>query len=216
MEYNRSASSVFNPEKQPLELSRAVFHMIAATSAMLYFYLSDLTGAIVLLVIGTVFSVADIFRSRSDFVRSIIPDFVLKMVREKEKDRISAITHFIMAATIIDFLYLFANLPKDAVLAATMFVAFGDPMARLLGIKYGKKRIGSTSKTYVGSGSFLVFGIVAALIAGVTLGSETTLLSLMVGGLVIAVIEVFSRDWDNFAIPLFGSLVFWFLHLTGL
>jgi len=203
-------------KKPALEIPRAVFHMIAATSAIVYFYLSDFAGAMILLVVGIIFSGADILRTSSKTVRSLIPSFILNMVRDKEQDKISAITHFIIAAVLVDFLYLFFALPKDTVLAATMFAAFGDPLARLAGIRFGKRKIFNTAKTYIGSISFFVAGATTAFLLGMLLGSSITITSLLIGGAIITAIEVFSGDWDNFAVPFVGTLVFWGLLFIGI
>ncbi len=203
------------PEYRRLELTRAGFHMIAATSAIIYFYLSDFTGAIVLLILGITISVADYFRTRSKIVRENLPSFMLNMVRKKEITRISAITHFIMAATIINFLYLFAGFPKAAALAATMFAAIGDPLARIAGISFGKIRLFNADKTLLGSTVFYSAGVGSAYLVGSLLRAELSLELLVSGGLLVTMVELFGGEWDNFAVPLLGSLIFWLLIVLG-
>ena len=190
-----------------LEVGRAVFHMIAVTSAMLYYYFTDLVGAIVLLVLGALFTALDVGRTRATWFHRLIPGFVLRMVRPREEKRLSAITQFIMAATLIDAIYLSVGLNKDAVLAAVMFVGFGDPLARLIGMSVRSPELFGTGRTLAGSATFFVVGVMAALVVGRLVGASITPLQLLVGGAILTGIELVSRGWDNFHIPFFGSLV---------
>jgi dolichol kinase len=189
--------------------------MFAATSAISYFYMTHTPGALVLLALGMILTVSDYFRVKSETWRSWLPEFILRLVRGREKTRLSAITHFVIAATCIDFLYLFAGLPKEAALAATMYAAIGDPLARLCGIRFGKTTILSTRKTWVGSGALFVAGFSAAVVTAKILGAPLSLGVIAVGGVVITAIEMFSNHWDNFSVPFFGTLAIWGLLAVG-
>ncbi len=199
-----------------LELPRALFHMVASTTAISYFYLSDFLGAMILLVVGILFSTADFLRVQFGSIRRRIPSFMLAMVRPHEEDKISAITHFILAATLIDFLYLFCNLPKQAPLAATMFVAFGDPLARIVGVRFGRFKLFGTDKTLLGSTVFWLAGTVVGYGMGWLLGADLSIAILVLGGGFLMLTELFGGNWDNFTVPFFGTLVFWGLLMLGL
>ena len=86
---------------------------------------------------------------------------------------------------------------------AMLTLAFADPLARILGKRFGKKRILKTQKTFIGSG---VFWCVAAIILFST--GAPVLTSLFVG-IAAAILEIFSWSkkryilvfQDNFLIP---------------
>ena len=174
---------------------------------MLYYYFTDLVGSIVLLLLGTVFIALDVGRTRSDWFQKLIPDFVLRMVRAREEKRLSAITHFIVAATLVDAIYLTVGLDKDAVLAAVMFVGYGDPLARIVGMSVRSPKLFGTTRTLAGSGTFFLAGVAAAAFVCWLVGASVSPLQLVVGGLLLTGIELISGAWDNFHIPFFGSLV---------
>jgi len=208
-------SSTLGAEKDR-EIGRAVFHIIAANSAMAYYWFSGTAGAYILLVVGSIIVFLDMARVYGGRAKALIPGFVLRMVRPKEVNRISAITHFVMAATLVDILYLFAGLPMDMVLLAVMFLSFGDPLARLVGMSLTTPRMPGSSKSIGGSLTLLVVGSAMAWAVGMLLGAEFSLGMIIAGGLGITIIEAYSKGWDNFTIPFLGSLLMWSLWYVGI
>ncbi len=193
------------------EPKRAAFHVFAVNAAMAYFYFSEKTGAYILLGLGIIISLIDFFRAHYPWGRSITPSFMLKLVRKDEEGRLSAITHFIIAATLVDFLYLYFGLSKDFVLAATMFVSFADPAARLAGKEFGSGNLFGTRKTLVGSATFFFVGSAAALTVCAAFAASFSYFQIILGGLILTVVELFSGRWDNFTVPFLGSLIMWVL-----
>jgi dolichol kinase len=181
---------------------------------MAYFFFSGLSGAYVLLALGVVISAVDIARVHSSWGRRLVPGFILSLVREREQKSISAITHFIIAATLVDFLYLFGGLSKDFVLAAVMYVSFADPVARLIGKTFGRGNLFNTGKTLAGSVSFFIIGTAMAYVACTAFGAKFTWIQLLIGGMIATGIELFSGGWDNFTIPFFTTLAMWALYPT--
>ena len=134
------------------------------------------------------------------------------MVRPREHTRIASAS-FYMAAITLSVLIA----PQVLVCAAVLLLAFADPAASAVGIRWGKKRL-SNDKSYVGSLAFLVTGIAVTWIylslaaaprmsAGAILGLAVTM------SLTAAAVELFcDRIDDNFAIPISATLVglLWF------
>jgi len=197
--------------KSDREIGRAVFHIIAANSAMAYYWFSGTAGAYILLVVGFIFVFLDLARVYGGRAQVLIPAFVLRMVRPKEQGRISAITHFIMAATLVDILYLFLGMPKAPVLVAVMFLSFGDPLARLVGMSIKTPRLPGSEKTLGGSLTLFVVGSAMAWSVAMLFGAHMPFGAIVTGGLVITLIEAYSKGWDNFTIPFLGSLLIWSL-----
>ena len=81
---------------------------------------------------------------------------------------------------------------------AMLTLAFADPLARILGKRFGKKRILKTQKTFIGSG---VFWCVAAIILFST--GAPVLTSIFVG-IAAAILEIFS--WSKKPSATFGGM----------
>ena len=197
------------PVERGSEPGRAIFHVIATNSAMMYYYFTDLVGAYALLVLGVIFVALDFGRVRSPRVRRALPRFVLALVREEERRRVSPIAHFVFAAVLVDVLYLFFGLPKDVILPAVLFISIGDPLARIVGRRFGSRTIPGTGKTVAGSLAFFVSGGLAAVLVCTALGAQWTWLVVLGGGLFATLVELYSRWWDNFTIPFFTTLAMW-------
>lgn len=213
---NQSRTVMIPKDRKDLEIPRAVFHIIAANSAMAYYWFSGLTGAFILLIVGALIVGLDVARVYGSRAGHIIPGFVLRLVRPKETGRISAITHFVMAATLIDILHIFAGMPLDPVLLAVMFLSFGDPMARLVGMSVSTPRLPGSTKTLGGSLTLLLLGGAMSWAIGSLLGAQVSLPVIILGGLIITGIEAYSKGWDNFTIPFIGSLIMWGLMYVGM
>jgi hypothetical protein len=85
-----------NLQKPSLEMSRALFHIVVGSFVVVYFFLASRTGELALLAVGLIAAPFDILRIRSATVRRIIPNYLMRMVRDRERSRVSGFTHFIL------------------------------------------------------------------------------------------------------------------------
>ncbi|NQT49799.1 hypothetical protein HQ571_03855 [Candidatus Kuenenbacteria bacterium] len=211
---------------QRKELARGLWHSISITSAAMFFYFADNTALALLLNFALIFIAFDFGRSRNvQWVKKVIKvltgDFFFAVLREKEKTHLSTSSHFIIAGIVIIIMHLFFGLPKAVMICSALFVAIGDPMARLIGKEWKgtglngfvrpellKKRLYG-KKTLIGSFAFLVFGYSSALlfchIGNFSLGAN----NLLLGAFVATVVELYATDWDNFFVPLSAVLIMW-------
>ena len=199
-----------------LELPRGLLHAALTTSAALYYVASGRRGAWVLLAVGALFTAGDVARVRVPRWRAALPAALLAQVRPHERDRVSAITHFVAAATLVAFIDLTVGLPRLAALFATLYLGFGDPSARVAGRLLGWGPVPFLHKTLIGSAAFFLAGTAATLVASRVAGVSLPASALLVGGLGVTVVELLSGAYDNFFVPLLGTLLFWALMAAPL
>jgi len=201
------------------ELKRAVWHFLSVSLIAMLFYVSNRMGVYCLLGVGILCLIGDWGRTRFNWINRLVPKFFFSIMREHETRGLSALSYFVVAGMIIISIHLLFGLPKDIMVCATMFVAIGDPMARLIGKNwkviylFGSK-IRSIRlykrKTLFGSMAFFLCGLAGA--AGFYWISEPVwpVACLLVGGVVATVTELLAhREWDNFYVPLLASLTMW-------
>ncbi len=117
--------------------------------------------------------------------------------KEKERDRVSSTTLFLTAAAVTIILF-----PRGVAMPALLFLTFGDPVAEIVGVNYGKLKV-LRGKTLEGT----LAGAVACFLAGACLlpveSLGLTIPVLLVGAAAAALTELmpFPVD-DNFTIPI--------------
>lgn len=156
-----------------------------------------------------------------DLVRLFIPALNKKLIvifgpflRAHETHHLTAATYMLIGVTVVVALY-----PKEVVLLSLLMLGFADPLAAVVGIRYGKDRlIGKKSL----QGSFAAFVICALLslfyFLFYHLFAERLLLVSLLGGFVGALSElipVFKLD-DNLTFPILSSsLLYGLFYIFG-
>jgi len=128
------------------------------------------------------------------------------LLKAKERDRFHALIYSVTAAIIVLAVFDFR-----IAIAALLMAVLGDPIASIVGRKYGRFRM--RTKTVEGTA---VNAIVASIIGIVVLrhfGAIGILIGLLMG-ITATIVEFFSdKTEDNFTIPLFaaavGQFLFW-------
>ena len=154
--------------------------------------------AILALFIGTMVFLES-WRFRNPKVNRWMFEHFKGFTKDKERERISSTTLFLAAAALTILLF-----PRGVAIAALLFLTVGDPIAEIVGTRWGRLRI-LREKTLEGA----LAGAGACFLAGVPLlladGLGLTLPLIAIGAAAAAVTELlpFPLD-DNFTIP-FGS-----------
>ena len=130
------------------------------------------------------------------------------LLREKEASTLTGTAYFSMAAVIV-----FILCDKSIAVVALTFVAVGDPVAGIVGERWGKARM--RGKSLVGSGACLLSCLVAgAILSAIT---DVGLPLVVVGALCATLMEFLSlRINDNLTVPLVsgGAMMLVKLALT--
>jgi dolichol kinase len=110
----------------------------------------------------------------------------------------------------------------EITVASILTVSWGDAAGEVIGRPYGgrfvKKKFGT--KSIEGFTSVFIFSSMAIITAILTHAPLISILAtfplILIMGLAIALIELFSRGWlDNFLIPLFTAVLMWLLFYPG-
>jgi len=183
-------------------------------AGMSFFFLGMSIGKRALItLIGVVLSVsfiADVLRLLHKKAGDLLSKEIAKgfrVYKEKERKRISSITTFLLGVLLTFLLF-----KESIAIASLSFLVFGDMMAKIVGINYGKTVIFNTEskKTLEGLIGFLSISISSAYFLWLL-----NMLPLWIGvtGAVIAsVVEVFPFPIDdNLSVPVVSGAIMSFL-----
>jgi dolichol kinase len=196
--------------RHDLQLGRRFFHLvngvsIAAAYALLF------THEQVIHVFGTIACIVYVV----DRVRIAYPEAVARrapwlnrlFLRAEEQVRESAMIPYAIAV-----LLTILTVPKRAALVGIATLAVADPLAAVIGIRFGRRRI-ADNRSLEGSVAFFV---ATAVVTAVVLGWRSDAAALTVAGAAVAVGFVAAgcevvplRIDDNLTIPLFVSFTAW-------
>ncbi len=200
---------------KPRNYLRNLFHAFngTATFGLYHFYLSREQGLWVLGSLAVFFGAIEIARKFAPGFNDLVYGKIFGLVaRPGEKYSVNAATYYLWALLLVVALY-----PKPAAEMAVLVLAFADPLASLLGRRFGTRKIYG-QKSWVGTTAFFVTA--AASCAAFVALTDTGLASVWVKIGVVAsvsvagtVAELFcERVDDNFAILAFAGAIasLWF------
>jgi len=147
-----------------------------------------------LISVTIVFLIFELVRLKSPSLNRRFSACFHTLLREEEASRLTASSYLLIAATIV---FVFCD--KSIAVMALTFLAIGDPIAGMVGEKWGKLRI--RGKSLRGSGACLL----ACLISGAILAAIThvALWLALIGAVCATLVEFLSLPPnDNLTIPL--------------
>lgn len=205
----RLVAKVRQAHLKPTNYVRNAFHILSGLTGVVLYHLWITWGEAmaVLLSIAAIFLTLEVTRRLSKRWNDFLVDRAFGLfARPFERNHINGSSYFLLALILCVGL-----LPKPAVEAGVLVLACADPLATLVGKRFGRRKIWR-DKSYVGSLTFLVvalasLGVLAALtwpawplwrVAG-------SVVALALAG---TLTEMFSTHLDdNFTIPVCCSLV---------
>lgn len=207
---NAHAAGDPSATREDLQLGRRLFHFvngaaIATAYALLFTHeqVVQIFGAIAC----TVYIVDRIRIAYPETVARHAPWVNRTLVRAEEQVREAAMTPFAIAV-----LLTLLTVPKLAALVAVYTLAVADPLAAIVGIRFGRRRL-AHNRTLEGSLAFLVAAVaVAALVLrwGTDAGPPTIAGAAAVIGSAAAACELLPlRIDDNLTIPIFVGFATW-------
>jgi len=201
---------------KPTNYARSIFHMVMGmTSMVMYqFVLTQQQAVIILTTMAVFFGSLEITRRFSERWNDFLVDKVFAIIaRPFERHHTNGATYYLIALALITPFF-----SKPAVLVAVLILGFADPMASIIGKRFGKRKL-FLDKSYAGT---LAFFVTATLVSTIYMAFALPQLSLVLVlflsasiAIVGTITELFSsRIDDNFSIPvvctLAGSLL---LHI---
>lgn len=178
------------------EIRRKSLHMLTIFYPIMYNLVSYETAVIIsasLVIIDLIF---ETIRLLYPTVNRILLKIFEGMYREKEKENVSTLIWTLSGAFLTIFLF-----PdnKNIVTLSLLFLTFGDSVAAVVGVMFGKIKLGSRGKSLEGS---LAFFLVAFLCSIFFIKVEYALLI----SFIAASIEFLPLPLDdNFVLPIFTA-----------
>lgn len=197
------------PIVRPTNYWRSTFHVLGAVLAVLFVEYAPWTIVIVIpFIIAAFFWFLEIMRRVSPKWNDFLMQLTNKINHPHERYRVNSSTWFATAL----FLLALTHEPIAGV-AGVLVLGFGDPVAGLIGRRWGRTKL-VNGRSLEGTAAFAVVSFVAVFVMFVLWHGSTPLETMLAVCLVASVggalTELFARRIDdNFAIPLVVGATVW-------
>ncbi|MBI3556129.1 MAG: hypothetical protein HY074_07685 [Deltaproteobacteria bacterium] len=199
------------PVRTDLHLLRKFWHMSMGL-LIVSLYMSGMPQGTALTILGALFvwSVSmETIRLKNSAVNEKCIRFFGSLIRSSEVNKVSGMPYYIASSIVA-----IAVFPKPVAILSLCYLAFGDPIASLVGILYSKRsvKIFNGSKSLHGTAAgFAVCAVATWIYLRSTgmYGLDLIRLTLL-GGFAGALAELLPLDLDdNFTIPVVSGFILW-------
>lgn len=203
-------------KRSDIHWARKIWHMAGVFGMFLaYTLLSPLASSIILTISVLLFVPGDFLRLRYPALNDWLVHAFKPIMRTHEIHKIAGTTYLLIGVCVVVAIF-----PPSVVALTLLFLAFADPIASVIGIKYGKDKIFG-HKSIQG---FMAAFAVCALLTAIYLASKNIMLDRvivisLVAGLIGALAELvpIGKMDDNFTLPvLSGTGLYILFYLFGL
>jgi dolichol kinase len=178
------------------EIKRKSLHLLTLLSPLLYNILPYNTSLIISASLVIIDLIAETIRLLYPSVNRLMLKIFEGTYREKEKENVSTLIWTLSGTFLTIFLF---SENKNVVTLSLLYLSLGDTVAALVGVKFGKIRLGSRGKSLEGS---LAFFLIAFLCSLFFVKIEYAFISAFLG----AAIEFLPLPIDdNFVLPIFTA-----------
>ncbi len=177
----------------------AVFFIFFCWVTIPYYWLS-----ISLLALAWVlFIPLDILRQKNSELNIKLTRFLRPIMRSTELNRLAGTTYLLTGVLLIAILF-----NSGVVALSLLYLAFADPLASYVGIKYGKDKIFGHKSVQGFMAAFVVCAIMTGLYLTYYRVPQQVLIVSLLGGLVGAFAELIpvGKIDDNFSMPVLSSI----------
>ncbi len=196
---------VLKQKRETLHLPRRCYHFVNGLICFsIYQWMVDRNGALMLIVgLGGSFAILDFLRLRIPKLNTAALKLFGSIMRREELLRITANTWFIFALFLLVVFF-----PKPIALLALLYLAAGDPLAAVIGTRWGRHPL-VAGKTWEGTlANFIISAIATALYSFFILDLNGVALMVLtfLGGFISAVSELIPLPAnDNLTFPLLAA-----------
>lgn len=191
-------------KRSDVHLARKIWHVTTVFLMFLAWLFLPFWVCIALLVLGWVaFVPADIIRLKNPDLNFRLTKMFKLIMRQNELDRLAGTTYLITGAILIASVF-----PKSIVGLSLLFLAFADPIASYIGIRYGKDKIFGHKSVQGFIAAFIVCSVLTYAFLFLKNVSDYILIVSLLSGLVGALAELIpvAKIDDNFTMPVLSSL----------
>ena len=123
--------------RSEIHLARKIWH-ISTVSLMfvIYYFAPENISKIILLASWILFVPIDFYRQKNKALNDFLVHFFNQILRKNEVDKLAGGSYLITGVGLVVFF-----LPRQIVCLTLLFLAFADPLASYIGIRFGKDKI---------------------------------------------------------------------------
>jgi len=182
-------------------MKRGLFHTFAGLSIPIAaLFLSQMVMLISVGVVTLIFLLIEVLRLQNPAVNRLFLLILKAIVREEETSRLTGASYMLTASLIAISVF-----QTDIAVLALTFLAVGDPLATIIGKRWGRKRL--FGKTLEGDLACLVSCIAVGFVFQ-QVGVDVPWPTILLGALSATVAQAVSLPInDNLTIPLFSGLI---------
>jgi dolichol kinase len=197
-------------KRTEMHWARKLWHMIGVCLiAAGYQFLPPFWAKIGILVLWLGAVPADVLRLKVPAFNEIMTHLFGAIMRDSEAKSLAGTTYLISGVLLISLIF-----PKDIVILTLMYLAFADPLASVIGIKYGKDKIFGHKSLQGSMAAFTVCALATfAVLSYKGIMLNRILVVSILGGLIGAIAEAvpLGKMDDNFSIPVVSAIGLWIL-----
>ena len=190
--------------RSDLHIARKAWHMTGVFIIFSGWIFLPYWASITLLAVLWIASVPiDIVRLNNKSLNQSVTKVFRPIMRSTELNRLAGTTFLVTGVLLIALIF-----NRGIVAIALLFLAFADPLASYIGIKYGKDKIFGHKSVQGFMAAFVVCTAVCYLFLFYNQVTEHLMIASLLAGLVGAVAELIpvAQLDDNFTMPVFSSI----------
>lgn len=206
-------ASIQLKQRSDLHLARKFWHISGVFLIFVMWSVLPINFSYVGLILALlVFVPVDFIRQRHPGLNDFVLHLFRPLLRQGEEKRLAGTTYLLVGVTLIAFIF-----PRPVVSVTLLFLAFADPIASFIGIKYGKDKVfGHKSLQGFMAAYFVCFICSFVFMMAHAYPPDRSLVFCILAGLVGALAElvpIWKLD-DNLTLPLLSacglSVLFYF------
>ena len=190
--------------RSDLHVARKIWHMAGVFTMFVGWVTLPFWVSLSLVILGwLVFVPADVVRQRNVEVNKRLTKLFQSIMRNSELNRLAGTTYLLTGIILIALIF-----NRGVVSVSLLFLAFADPIASYIGIKYGKDKIFGHKSFQGFMAAFFVCTIVCYLYLIYNQVTQHLLIASLLAGLVGAFAELIplGKIDDNFTMPVLSSI----------
>lgn len=200
---------VLDQRRHVPHLERKLYHMVNGLLCfVLYaFILTDTQALWVLGLVGGGWFLVDVLRLRSPHISQAVLRVFGRLMRRDELKSLTGNSYFILGLLIIVLAF-----PRPIVSLAVLYLALGDPVAAIVGTRWGRRRIVGEKSVEGAVANFIVAFAVSYLVGTWLFVSPRPFLLGLIGGASSVIAELLPlKIDDNLTIPVVSGTLLWIL-----
>ncbi|MBY0554582.1 hypothetical protein K2P97_08640 [bacterium] len=202
VETNLTLSGLKN--RSDLHVARKIWHMSGVFTMFAAWIFLPYWVSMTLLIVGwLLFIPADFLRQKNPEINRSVMTLFRPIMRSNELNRLAGTTYLITGTLLIT---IFFN--KGVVSLSLLFLAFADPIASYVGIKYGKDKLFGHKSVQGFIAAFVVCAVLCYIFLFYNQVQEYILIVSLLAGLIGALAELIplAKLDDNFTMPVISSI----------